>query len=81
MNFAQALEKIKEGWVVSRTTWACKVIRRWRDSDADFFMSEFDHTGAIIQECNQSCDCKIGIWVQEEGDKEADNWFLLHHDK
>jgi hypothetical protein len=81
MNFQQAIEKIKENWVITRPSWACKVIRSWKDSDADFFATEFDNTNAIIQECNKPCDCKVGIWIPENGDKEADDWVTLYNHK
>lgn len=80
-NWEITKQKIEEGWVVALPSWACKSIRSYKDSDADFFQSEFDTATAIIQECHKPCDCIIGIWVPEEGEKRSDEWMLLYNHK
>lgn len=74
----EAKIKTQEGFVVKRVSWPCKIIRAWRDSDADYFMSDFDHEGAIIQECDKPCDCRISIYIEENGDKNANDWVVLY---
>lgn len=81
MNWQQAQEKIRQNWVVTRPSWACKIVRSWKDEDADFFMSEFDHTDAVMQECNKPCDCKVGIYIAEPGDQEAEDFVMLYNHK
>jgi hypothetical protein len=79
LNFDQAKEEIKKGHTITRIAWACKVIRKWRESDSDYFVNEFkDQESAIIQECNKPCDCRIGIFVEEEGDRSAEDYVVLY---
>jgi hypothetical protein len=79
LNFEQAKEEIKKGHTLTRLTWVCKVIRKWRESDADFFVNEFkDQENSIIQECHKPCDCVVGIYIEEEGDRIGEDWVVLH---
>lgn len=55
----------------------CKIIRGYRVGDADFFYNEFNHNNAIIQECDIPCDCNVGIWVPNAGEKEREDWVIL----
>ena len=72
-----AKAEMGKGWTVGRAAWGCKSIRLFQDSDMDYFANEFDSKSVIVQECNKPCDCSIGVWIVEAGDKEADDWIFL----
>lgn len=81
-NWQQVEAAIKEGWVAQRANWpSCKKIRKYTIGDADYFANDFDTKSAIIQECENECDCKIGIYIVEPGDKEAEDWIFLSQER
>ena len=74
MTWQQAKELIFIGCVVRRSWWQCKRIRSYRPEDADYFAGEFDTRGAIVEECEKTCDCSVGVYNPEPGDQYAADW-------
>ena len=75
MNWKQVLDEISNGAYMKRPHWDCRIIRAADLSDQDFFATPIDLHGAIIEFCPMKrCDCSVGIWIPEPGDKEADDW-------
>lgn len=77
-DYKEVETAIENGSHARRPAWPiCKIIRGWRDYDADYFMAPIHDTkGIIMQICNNPCDCNIGIWIKNEEDVKATDWVI-----
>lgn len=79
VEFAEIQHEIEKGSSATRPSWGdCKIIRGWKESDADFFMVPIPYTKGIIMEiCNKKCDCNTSIWIKNQDDVDATDWIII----
>lgn len=78
--FATVESAIKAGKIARLPEWPeCKAIRTSKESDHDYFMHDINLVDAIIEDCPKVCDCKIGIWIPQPGEKESEEWVITQN--
>lgn len=78
MDYAYAIEKVKQGSHARRENWVDNKIRMATYGDQDHI--NVSHlSGIIVSECpSRKCDCVVCIYNATEEDKQAQDWVVLN---